>query len=152
MSESRRLPVDLDDLCQALDDSSAEHAWYLDCETGEILLVSELMDDVEELRERLDAAPGRYELVPTVGSSEGYRDMEDFIETTEDTRLGELLEIAIGGRGAFGRYKDVLARFPEERQRWIRFKDDKLMKRGLEWLEEIGVEPQLRDVQATHPA
>jgi hypothetical protein len=49
--------------------------------------------------------------------------MEDFIETIEDTRLGEL-EVAIAGRGPSAGYKDVLARFPEERERWFRFKDE----------------------------
>ncbi len=141
MAEARRLPVDLGELCEALDDSSAEHAWYVDLETGEILLLSELMDDLAELQERLDASPERYERVPSVESWQAYRDMEDFIDTIEDAHIAELLEVAIAGRGAFGRYKDVLARFPDKRERWFHFKDERLMRRALEWLEEIGVEP-----------
>jgi hypothetical protein len=43
----RRLQVDLDELCYALDDSSYEHDYYLDLETGELLLLSDYMDTEE---------------------------------------------------------------------------------------------------------
>jgi hypothetical protein len=56
MAETRRLAVDLEDLCLALEDASPEHAQYLDLETGELLLVSDYMDDAEKeaLEERLE--------------------------------------------------------------------------------------------------
>jgi len=65
--------------------------------------------------------------------------MEDFIATVEDEHLAELLEVAINGRGAFRRFKDVLLRYPEERERWFRFKDERMQERACEWLENIGV-------------
>lgn len=73
-----------------MDDASLEHAWYLDMETGELLLVSAYTDREETapLRERLEAARGRYEFVPRIGSSEVYRDMEDFITTCETSGSG----------------------------------------------------------------
>ena len=51
--------------------------------------------------------------------------MEDFIATVEGERLAELLEVAIKGKGAFRRFKDVLLNYPEERVRWFEFKDDR---------------------------
>lgn len=51
--------------------------------------------------------------------------MEDFIATMEDEHLAELLEVAIQGKGAFRRFKDVLARYSEEREVWFRFKDER---------------------------
>ena len=65
--------------------------------------------------------------------------MEDFVAAVEDEHLAELLETAINGKGAFHRFKDVLAHYPEERERWFRFKDDKMKERVLEWLNDIGV-------------
>jgi hypothetical protein len=146
VEQRKRLKIDLDELCYALENNSFEQDYYLDLETGEILMISDYMDtedteETEELREQLEEDPDRYEPLPKADSREGYRDMEDFIATMEDERLAELLEVAINGKGAFRRFKDVLAGFPEEREEWFRFKDDRLMERALEWLEDIGVEP-----------
>jgi len=130
-------------LCYALDDSSYEHSYYLDLETGELLFISDYMDpeEAERLREQVDNHPDRYELLPKADSYEGYKEMEDFIASVEDEHIGQLLEVAIDGKGAFRRFKEVLTRYPEEQERWLRFKDDRLNQRALEWLEEIGVEP-----------
>ncbi len=38
------------------------------------------------------------------------------------------------------RDKDVLASFLHEREKWLRFKDNRLKQRAVEWLEDIGVE------------
>jgi hypothetical protein len=37
--------------------------------------------------------------------------------------------------------EDVLAHYPDERERWFRFKDDQMKERALEWLENIGISP-----------
>ena len=73
--------------------------------------------------------------------SAGYRDMEDFRATVRDQRLQELLDVAIQGRGAFRRFKDVLERHPVERQRWFDFQAARLEARAREWLAEEGCAP-----------
>jgi len=83
----------------------------------------------------------RYISVPEADSREGYRDMQDFIATVRDERLQDLLWMAIRGRGAFRRFKDVLAEHPRERERWFEFKDQRLQERVLEWLEYEDIEP-----------
>ena len=45
--EKKTLHIDLDELCSAMEDSSYEYEYYLDLETGEILFISEYMDDEE---------------------------------------------------------------------------------------------------------
>lgn len=141
MEGKKTLKIDLDELCSAMEDSSYENNYYLDLKTGEILLVSDYMDDGEtgKLKDRIEEDYDRYEAIPKVESHESYEDMEDFITTVGDEHLAELLYVAIDGKGAFRRFKDMLARYPEERERWFRFRDDKLMERALEWLEDIGV-------------
>jgi len=140
MGERELLKVDLDELCSAMEDSSWEHTYYLDLETGEILFVSDMKDEeTEKLRDDIDKNPDRYESIPTAESSEGYEEMDDFIATVEDQHLAELLKVAIDGKGAFRRFKDVLARYPEERERWFKFKDDRVRERALEWLDDIDV-------------
>lgn len=143
MDEKRSMKINLDDLCLAMDNSSYECDYYLDLETGEIIFISDYMDEteVEELREKIDENPERYESIPKAESYEGYNDMVDFIATVEDEHLVELLEVAINGKGAFRRFKDVLASYPEERERWYRFKDERMKERALAWLETIGISP-----------
>jgi hypothetical protein len=141
--KKKTLKIDLDELCSAMENSSYENEYYLDLETGDILFLSECMDDeeTENLRERIDEESDRYEPIPKAESHEGYDDMRAFIATVEDEHLAELLEVAINGKGAFRRFKDVLLGYPEERERWFEFKDGRMRERVLEWLDDIGVTP-----------
>jgi hypothetical protein len=133
MEQKKALKINLGDLCEAIDDNSFEHEYFLDLETGEILFVSEDMDDEEtaELKDRIEDDFERYEWIPKAESYQGYQDMVDFIDTVDDTHLVELLEVAINGKGAFRRFKDVLLKYTEERDRWFRFKDDKIEDRAM---------------------
>ena len=141
MEKKRTLKIELDELCSAMEDSSYEHEYYLDLETGEILFLSEYMDDeeAEKIGERIEDGPDSYEKIPRVESHEGYDDMVDFIATVDDEYVTELLEVAINGKGAFRRFKDVLLNYPEERERWFQFKDDRVQEEALEWLDDIDV-------------
>ncbi len=141
MEKKKTLKIDLDELCDARENSSFENEYFLDLETGEILFISEYMDDEEtgKLKDRIEVEFDRYERIPEVESNEGYDDMVDFIATIEDEHLVELLEVATNGKGAFRRFKDVLLNYPEERERWFKFKDDRIEERALEWLDDIDV-------------
>ena len=50
----------------------------------------------------------RFIEIPKADSRQGYEDMEAFIETVSNRHLQELLQVAIHGKGAFRRFKDVL--------------------------------------------
>jgi len=90
----RKVRLDLEELRFAMEDVSCEHRYFLDTETGEVILISEWSDD-DETREKLteidEAEPGRYLQVPRVESRDGYDDMQDFIDTVNDKHLQELL-------------------------------------------------------------
>jgi hypothetical protein len=82
----------------------------------------------------------RFIAIPWIESHDRYRDMELFIDTVEDKHLRQLLSVAINGRGAFRRFKDVLLGHPDERERWFAFKRDRSWQRVVEWLEDEGIE------------
>lgn len=82
----------------------------------------------------------RFLNIPTEESYKGYNDMAEFIETVEDKHLFELLSVAINGKGAFRRFKDVLGRYPDERERWFAFEEQRAKERVLEWLEDEDIE------------
>ena len=69
-----------------------------------------------------------------------YRDMERFILTLEDERLANRLEAAIRGRGAFRRFKALVARTPWLQQAWYDFQARRIEARVQEWLDSAGIE------------
>ena len=79
--------------------------------------------------------------IPDTLTYEAYNEMQDFIATIDDDRLCNQLSYAIQGRGAFGRFRDVLRQHLAEEQRWYAFQDNRLRERILEWLHEMGIEP-----------
>src|SRR3972149_2554227 len=144
MSGKIQVPADLKEICILFEDSSCEHRGYLDLKTGEIVQIfDDIMDpdEKEELDDKVDEGLGkRYITIPNAESHEGYQDMEDFIETVKEVKLKEKLYNAITRKGAFRRFKDALNSYPNERERWFKFKDEKVMGRVNEWLDEEGIE------------
>ena len=61
-----------------------------------------------------------------------------------------LLELAIRGRGAFRRFKDVLAAYPRERERWFAFHDARLRELVLRWLESHSDAPTMIGLDDLH--
>ncbi len=137
----RKVSVDFDMLCSAFDDASDEHFYFLNLDTGEVEMeMDECLDDDEReaLDEKFDS--DKYLRVPTADSFESYHDMEHFVGTVEDENLVEKLAIALDGRGAFRRFRNVLLKYPGELDRWYRFEADRLGDRVMQWLEGEGIE------------
>jgi hypothetical protein len=99
---------------------------------GELLEEGEEADKIRE--------PGRYVEIPRIESHEAYETMEEFAETVNDSHLRDLLDVALHGKGAFRRFKDVLLSYPAERERWFRFEDRRRQEAIEEWAREEGVE------------
>lgn len=161
--------IPFSDLEDAFRNSSNEHSYWLDKQTGQVILIDdEVADALREgedladwpdwqremakeikpvlraLGELPDEEAGendaeRFVEIPQQDSSAGYEVMEDFAETVADPHLRELLAVALHGKGAFRRFKDVLLGFPAERERWFAFSNDRLRERIKEWAEDEGV-------------
>jgi hypothetical protein len=105
---------------------------YLERATGNLLTISGESDPEE--RQRVVASPDLFLAVEPVASREQYRMMERFIETVVHEPLKQKLADSIVGKGAFRRFKDVVARYPTERKRWFAFRDVLLHQYILDWL------------------
>ena len=161
----RKLQVDFAALGAALEDQTREFLdYYFDTHTGDVEEVPpELLDEIEfpgssEFadvetwgEELLDIArtiveesgpsvSGRYEWVPQRESREAYQTMVRFAESVESEELRRLLDVALNGRGAFRRFKDVLYDFPDERERWFAFNNAELREYATDWLRTLGIE------------
>ena len=155
---TRKLEIDWMELDAAFQGGSWEMRFYLDVETGEVVMVtdeiaryleeppdyelSDWMQEALQVAEQIEEGYGtRYIRIPQADTHEDYRDMERFTSTVRNDRLRERLWQASQGRGAFRYFKDVLAEYPAERERWFAFKDRRIYERISWWLESEGIEP-----------
>jgi len=159
----KKLKVDLEMIANAMEDvARMDMDYYLDKETGEVIITSEetfgyaeeededkiredlpdwQKEDIELAKDILFNNPDRYICIPERPPYEGYNLMVEFAEKVEDELLREKLSIALDGKGAFRRFKNVIADYPDYREKWFKFKDERLNKKVIEWLNSIGIEP-----------
>ena len=144
----RPLPVDLEQLASILEGDVMSTGGALDLQTGEVWHQSTI-EFAHEDGAGIDApdfdAPERFLWVHSDGSRDGYRDMLLFIDTIEDADRADRLGIAVQGRGAFRRFKDVLGRWPDELERWYAFSDERQRGRARAWLADAGYRAVLPD-------
>lgn len=134
------LPVSLDELAGVLEGDPQQGGGRIEVATGRVwpapafeyrtALSEEEEDELED--------PGKWLWVHCEGSRAGYRDMERFIGTVSEPGRAARLDIAITGRGAFRRFKDVLARWPGELERWYAFSAERQHGRARAWLADAG--------------
>ena len=118
MPDLRPLPLDLDELAGILEGDPMDGGGRVDLAAGNVWpapAVDYAREIGQEDEDESDDAD-KWLWVHCEGSRDGYRDMERFIGTVRDPGRADRLEIAISGRGAFRRFKDVLARCLEN---WI---------------------------------
>jgi len=141
----RPIPVHLVMLAEVLEGDPMQGGGYLDRVTGEVLPEIALEDGGADEIEGFDAEDtNRWMYVDCEGSRDGYRDMQLFIEQLEDPEIIDRLEIAISGRGAFRRFKDVLERRPDLVDRYRVLRDERERGRARAWLAVQGYCPSSR--------
>lgn len=130
--------VDLGELVHALEDHGGATSWWLDPATGELHMLLDSMWDGEDVEDDFEPPEG-FRRVEPIDSRESYGDLEDFTARVRDPRARELLERAIGGRGAFRRFKDTLQELGDLRAAWFAFHDARMERRAIEWLRDEGL-------------
>jgi hypothetical protein len=143
---SRRVPVNWDDLEMALTTNRGEWTCYLDVRSGEVQRVPADWfgadgdwPSADEIDAAIDA--GRLIRVDPLGAAVEHRWMSEFADAMDDVRLRDRLLLALDGRGAFRRFKNVLGAHAAERERWFAFRDERLRTAARKWLAERGIEP-----------
>src|SRR5512144_341850 len=138
----RDVPVDWEALEDAFENNAPEVHSYLHLATGEVLRVVDGIAD-PQMHSRI-AADASYVRVEPVSSREQYRWMERFIQMLDPGELRDELVLAIDGRGAFRRFKDVLMVNATERERWFAFRSERLRVFMEAWLEAHALTPVAR--------
>jgi Uncharacterised protein family (UPF0158) len=144
----KRLPVDVAALQTALEDYDGGlglHTYWFDTQTGEVIFLTEDLEEQDELRQQIEEdATNRFAMIEPISSHDGFRIMEDFVESLPHTRLREKLEWCLGGPKPFRRFKDALHENKAVQEKWYEFHDKALERYGIEWLAELDIEPLSR--------
>lgn len=85
-------------------------------------------DDINEIEENFD----KYFQFERMDSRESFQVMEDFVETVDDKRLREKLELGLSLSKPFRNFKDIIDDENEYRTRWFEFRD----ARNIEFVKE----------------
>jgi hypothetical protein len=140
----RRVRVDWGDLEIALTWQLDDYDSYLDVITGKVVSLAvgarDEDDDVSEEQVDEGLASGRLIPIERLPSAVEYGWMAEFAASVRDGHLRDRLGVALRGRGAFRRFKDVLAERPAERERWFEFRDARIREAMVEWLAENDLE------------
>jgi hypothetical protein len=106
----------------AFEHNAPETHSYLDLKTGQVVTIVDSRPEDEEKRQLIRKSEGRFVHLDPASSREQYRWMERFVQSVADEALKERLILAIDGKGAFRRFKDVLLSYPVERDRWFTYR------------------------------
>jgi len=123
--------LDLATIAEAMDDHDDLTEWWFDPTSGETIptmdeFVSGRFDDLDTT-ELVRIEPR--------SSRAAYLDRVDFAEGIGDASVRERLERALEGRGAFRRFRDAIAAFPDLETPWHEFDRLRSECRALDWLE-----------------
>ena len=123
MKVSPEAPIpDWSGLETAFEHNAPDHHAYLDLSNGQVVTINDSRPEDEEKRQLISKSTGRFVHLDPASSREQYRWIERFVASVEDVSLRERLVLAIDGKGAFRRFKDVLLSYPVERDRWFSYR------------------------------
>jgi uncharacterized protein UPF0158 len=133
--------VDLEQLADAFEDASAELNYFVDRETGDVVLVSETLGFIEAGQQRfeMDLTPGRYLSVPAASTFDFEDDMDAFLERVDDDDLAVALENALDDVNPSKRIEVLLGSHPEIAANWKRFRRERIQTRARKWVDEHGL-------------
>ena len=145
--ELQPLPVDMSELCIALEAEPADLRWYLDLTNGNVILVSVEYDPEENdglTASDLEQNTGRFRFVPEADPADMVGDMTAFTAQLTDVQLKESLELALSAPRPDRRFRAALGWLPDELDRWHSFRQRRCEARAKAWLESLGISPAFR--------
>ena len=132
------MKVKLDSILEAIESASDAFEYYLNKDTGEVIMLSDPIytgEDDTELRDEIEDNWESYYQLPTKFDIHEYSIMENFIEEMPDGNIKETVKCAISGRGAFRIFKDAIYRYNLE-NRWYEYQAKAYKNIAIEWCKE----------------
>jgi hypothetical protein len=145
------LKVAMDDILDAMTTAENEALRaYLDVETGAVEIVTEgdlalTGEDSDADEDPTSAAieenPERYREIPKYEARAEHDLMCRFADSVQEPDIEELLDVALRGKGAFGRFRDVVFRHADLKTEWLTLRQETLLNGAKRWLRSLGIEP-----------
>jgi hypothetical protein len=140
--EKKRIRVDWEELVDAFGDSSAEHRYYLDRETGAVHFFSSYLDnDDEEEDERAITSEERYVLIPHDRRLVPFNEVVEFVSSLTREPERRALESSLRSPEGYQRFQQTVEDHPSVAAAWRRFVQSRVESRIQDWLAEVAVEP-----------
>jgi yecA family protein len=137
----KTLPVNLVDLAMALEDHGSSGCYYLNTLTGEVLILSEqLRGEDPRFEEIADAQLGQFVRIDPMESRQGFRIMEDFVQTLPPSRLRERLEWSLEGPKPFRSFKQNVRADGKLSDEWHAFHNARMRNLAIDWLATFDVQ------------
>lgn len=102
--------------------------------------------DEEDSAQEAIENPDKFLPIENIHSSVGFRVMEDFIETVNNTGLQKQLVEALRRKRPFANFKHLIDN-SSERQNWFDFRDDAYAAIAKQWLEDNAGEALLEKIK-----
>ena len=153
------MPVDLEQLADQLDAQFGEETWYLDRRTGKLCYIPEDFgisfgfSDPEEVDETyseddqeaaaeflmiMNDTEGRFVELPDRFEVDAWGTMAAFSEGYPDEKISRRLCDAIQGKGAFGRFKDLVQHYEIDKE-WQEFETEKNLDLARDWCKQNNI-------------
>jgi hypothetical protein len=140
--ERRRIRIDWEELREAFADSSADHRYYLDRETGSVHFFSAyLASEEEEEDEKAMTADERYVVIPHDRRVVPVDEIREFVTSLAQGDSRRTLEKFLRGPEGYRRFEEALADHPQALENWQRFVSERVGPRVKIWLADVGVDP-----------
>lgn len=140
--DKKRIRLDWEELADAFADSSDDHRYYLDRETGAVHFFSSYLDnEEEEEEERAITAEDRYVLIPYDQRLVPFEDLVAFVTSLERDSERRALESSLHAPDGYRRFEEAVEERPRLARAWRRFVEERVESRIKSWLIEVAVEP-----------
>ncbi|MEW6382297.1 MAG: UPF0158 family protein [bacterium] len=129
----RKVCIELADLIEAFENEAEGIFYYLDLLSGEIVKVSEDYCADETISQIDYNDPDRFLKIDPLSSDELHKVREDFLESVEDERIRDKLEVALMHRGPIRKFSEVIENYPEYHQKWNQFQKQQMKAYAQKW-------------------
>lgn len=141
-----KIQVHIHELVPAFHNGSTSAQFYLDRETGQVLLDFDGMmydDQGEDIRHLLGEKPERFVQIESIGSRDTEKMMRAFIESEPDKEACKALLEALSTNRPFQNFRNALGDYPEVRQRFYEFEGKWVENLARTWIRHHGVDAEL---------
>lgn len=136
-----QIPIDMDQLVYSFEDECQDNLYYLDKETGEIRLVHRSLYDLRDLTDEIETDRERFLYIPKPDHAKLKEDLHDFIDTVDDDKTKNLLEMAMEGPHALSGFKKILSQTSSGEAHLKAFLEGRTRLRVRQWLAANCIEP-----------